>query len=1064
MNYFKFFSIEKIILHYRRMIFFALAFCINAGLIAQTYYFDNYSVVHGLAQSKVYALLQDQEGYIWLGTAAGVSRFDGVVFNNYTLEDGLAPGSVRTILEDAKGNIWFGHNDGGLTRFNGKVFRTTPLGGEIIRSDITSMMETDDGRLWITSAASGAVLIENPYEDLELLKYEQYKGNRLSDRVFNSYKDPRGTMHFITDMGITVFNPEINNFENYNLPQLPRYYQIITMYEDPKGNIWFGMYNGGLFKYVPSTEEMHFFDTKNGLSHIWISYITSDSAGNVWVGTWGGGITRISGDDFKIFDTSNGLPDNEIRFIVEDLEKNILIGTNNNGLAIFKGEQFVSYLENDGLVNPQVWAIHEDKKGNVWMGTDKGLSVLDPKKEKDAFVNYTYENNFIPEKIRYIREDSKQNIWIGTDGSGILYYNHSKGKFDNPTIEFLTNGLFPGRQLIVTAFEIDKDDNLWFGTTDGLSYYETRTRRGQRLTQAYGLAGNEISALLFDSKDILWVGARGRGLSMIADTLIQKIELDEVFTPLCMAEDQDGNIWIGTEANGVVVYNRDSIILNLRERTGLLADYITSISVDNNNNIYIGTNRGLNKYIPALGKIYTFTRRNGFTGIEAKNNAVYRDSNGKIWFGTVNGVMVYDPSLTRTDYPEPLTHITGFQVNYAKREMIDGLTLNYREKSIFFSYNSISLTNPDAVRYQIMLEGADPDWRPVTTRTSEIYSALPPGKYTFKVKASNSEGVWNSEPVEYSFRINPPWYRRWFSIVSFIIFGLLVIIFYVRYREKQLIAEKKILEQKVAERTHEISLKNIELAEKNKDITDSIRYAKRLQDAILPADKIYPNTFVLFKPKDIVSGDFYWIMEKNEKELIAAVDCTGHGVPGAFMSLIGHSSLNKIVYEHGITQPASILDMLNAEVYKTLHQRIDFGEEVRDGMDIALISFSKKEFKLEYAGAYNSLYHIRKGELTEIKASKFAIGHDPADGSKYENHTVHLEKGDTVYIYSDGYADQFGGDDGKKFMSKKLKNLLISIQDKPMEEQKVILDENFEEWRGNFEQIDDVVLIGRKFE
>lgn len=1065
MNCNKFFSIEKIILPIRRMIFFVCAsFLLSVSAFAQTYYFDNYSVVHGLAQSKVYSLLQDRDGYIWLGTAAGVTRFDGVVFNNYSSEDGLAPGSVRTILQDSKGNIWFGHNDGGLTRHDGKAFKTSPLGGEIIKSDITSLMESDDGQLWITSAASGAVLLSNPFDDLDKIKYEQFKGNRLSDRVFNSYKDRKGTMYFITDMGITVFNQEIKNFENFNLAKLPKFNAIITMHEDQEGNFWFGTYNGGLFKYTTSTDELKFYDTRDGLSHIWISYITSDSKGNVWIGTWGGGITRIRGNEFKIFNTSNGLPDNEIRFITEDLEKNILIGTNNNGLAIFKGEQFVSYLETDGLVNPQVWAILQDNDGKMWLGTEKGLSVFDPKKGKSSFVNYNYEKNFIPDKIRFIRKDSNNNIWIGTDGSGILYYNPKKGKFDNPTIEFLAKGLFPGRQLIVTAFEIDKEDNLWFGTTDGLAYYESKTKQGQRLTQAYGLAGNEISALLLDSRNILWVGARGKGISMIADTLIKKIDIEEVFTPICMAEDKNGNIWIGTESNGVLVYNRDSIILRLREKSGLLADYITSISVDNYNNIYIGTNRGLNKFIQEENKIYTFTRKNGFTGIESKNNAAYRDKEGKLWFGTVNGVMVYDPSLARKDYPDPITHITGFKVNYADREMLPGLALNYREKSVFFSYNSICLTNPDAVRYQIMLEGADPDWRPITTRTSEIYSALPPGRYTFMVKASNSEGVWNPEPIQYSFRINAPWYQRWYSILSFIVFGLIVIIVYIRYREKKLIMEKKVLEEKVAERTHEISLKNAELAEKNKDITDSIRYAKRIQDAILPEDRISPDTFVLFKPKDIVSGDFYWFMTKDGKELIAAVDCTGHGVPGAFMSLIGHSSLNKIVHELGITQPAEILDLLNAEVYKTLHQREDFGEEVRDGMDIALICYTKKKSLLEYAGAYNSLYMVRNGELIETKANKFAIGHALRDDAqKYENQTIKIEKGDTVYLYSDGYSDQFGGEEGRKFMSKNLKNLLLSIQDKSLEEQKAIMDQTFEEWKGTFDQIDDVLLIGRRF-
>jgi serine phosphatase RsbU (regulator of sigma subunit) len=360
------------------------------------------------------------------------------------------------------------------------------------------------------------------------------------------------------------------------------------------------------------------------------------------------------------------------------------------------------------------------------------------------------------------------------------------------------------------------------------------------------------------------------------------------------------------------------------------------------------------------------------------------------------------------------------------------------------------------------LVGADPDWRPITERTTEIYSALPSGKYTFKVRASNSEGTWNSAPISFSFRIAAPFYKRpWFIILS-VVLGLIIIFSYIKVREKSLIREKQVLEEKVAQRTAEISVKNIELARKNKDITDSIRYAKRIQNALFPSEHPFQNMFILYKPKDIVSGDFYWATELNGHEMLASVDCTGHGVPGAFMSIIGFNSLNKIVKEMGITRPADILHKLDLEVVKALQQKE--GEVVQDGMDISLICFDREKFELQYAGAYNSLYLVRNGELMEYKASKIAIGQNIIGRNKeFENHTIKLEDGDTIYLFSDGFADQQGGDKGRKFMTRSFKERLTLLNNYPIDKQRDMLIETLAAWQGNYEQIDDILVIGRKF-
>ena len=296
------------------------------------------------------------------------------------------------------------------------------------------------------------------------------------------------------------------------------------------------------------------------------------------------------------------------------------------------------------------------------------------------------------------------------------------------------------------------------------------------------------------------------------------------------------------------------------------------------------------------------------------------------------------------------------------------------------------------------------------------------------------------------------------------------------------------LEQKVIERTAEIrkqkeeienqrddlAEKNIklekayiEIEEQKKSITDSIHYAKRIQNAILPPDEFVlanlPESFVLYKPKDIVSGDFYWMNREDGRVMMAAVDCTGHGVPGAFMSIVGNHQLNYSVNVEGARIASDILDRLNEGVTRSLHQKKE-GSSVKDGMDIALISVDKEKMELDFAGAFNPLYLVRNGEIEILKGDKFPIGAFIGEKlQKFNNHKLKMQSGDTIYIFSDGYADQFGGEKGKKFKYKQFQDLLLEIQAKSMKDQKMILDKTITEWMGGLEQVDDILVIGVRF-
>lgn len=283
---------------------------------------------------------------------------------------------------------------------------------------------------------------------------------------------------------------------------------------------------------------------------------------------------------------------------------------------------------------------------------------------------------------------------------------------------------------------------------------------------------------------------------------------------------------------------------------------------------------------------------------------------------------------------------------------------------------------------------------------------------------------------------------------------------------------ERFLEQKVVERTEEVVRQKEEIQNKNgeleilyKQVTDSIHYAKRIQEAILPPpalfDQLLPNSFVLYKPKDIVSGDFYWLDKKGDSVYFAAVDCTGHGVPGAFMSIVGSNLLKDAVNNTDLYAPAEIMDKLNEGVASTLHVGIT-EKQTKDGMDMTLCALDLKKLKLQFAAAFNPLYIIRDGELIQHKADKFPVGAFIGETRKFTNNIIDLKKGDMVYIFSDGYADQFGGPKGKKFKYKQLEDFLLKNSSLPMETQKQKLDVIFEEWRGNLEQVDDVCIIGVK--
>jgi len=530
-------------------------------------------------------------------------------------------------------------------------------------------------------------------------------------------------------------------------------------------------------------------------------------------------------------------------------------------------------------------------------------------------------------------------------------------------------------------------------------------------------------------------------------------------------QDSQGKFWFGT-SNGLSRYDGKAF-LNFFESDGLASTFIYSILRDSTGKFWMSTNRGVTAFNPTESNkpfFKNYNLKDGLVNTEHNLGAASISPLGNVLFGGPNGYNIFRPSQIKDNLHVPPVHVISFKRS-GKDVVLDSnliykkeLLLSWRENYFQLELAALDFVDPDKNLYKYKLEGYDQAWSEPSNVRFVSYTELPGGNYTLKIKASNSDGVWNETPYELKIIIVPPFWRTTWFYVLVVIIGTAGVILFTQWRTRQIKKENKILESKVAERTRE-------LAEKNRDITSSIEYAKRIQEALLPSQEYIfsrlEKCFILYKPKDIVSGDFYWFGEKDGWSIFAVVDCTGHGVPGAFMSMIGHNLINQIVQEKGITNPGEILNALHKGVQNALRQG---NNEINtnDGMDVSLLSVHLKTGVKLWAGANRPLVIVYgKEELHKLDGNKYPIG-----GSQFEmkreftTHEVKLEKKANLYMFTDGYADQFGGDAGKKFMVRRFNQLLQEIYGMEMPQQRNMLNLEFENWRNNHEQIDDVLVVG----
>ena len=1050
----------------RKEILFFLFSVITCHAFSQDYNFRNFNSEDGLAQSYVYSITQDMHGYLWVGTGNGISRYNGFKFENYLNSDSSADNVITCSIDDGE-YMWFGHMNGGLSCFNGKKFQKINIPQSNV-SGLTHFAKSPDGMVWVSTYSDGLLKLN---KDSGVIKHNLFYNQTiiLSFEFIDESDLLVGTNTGLLHCRLKG-SGEIEIIQH--ISEIPESKITGILKIKNKSGFYIATENDGVFKLTSNGNNFKASKIAVGKASDFSSIqdIYEDNQSNLWLSSFGNGLIKLSyssaGELTKLsyFNKANGLITNNVKSIHEDYEGDIWCGNYGLGLTLITPKTLSVYKFNNPSYGNNIFSFCFDQKYR-WIGTENGLVKIDHQTGK--IVKFYGKSNGLPkDKVTSIYTTDGKELWIGTGENGVFRMDTGNEKIRKYPIE---NGILENSITIITG----KGEQVWIGTQKGLWNINLNTNRknGYSINQG-GLPHNFINSLYIDRRGRLWVSTPGSTLAYIQDQKVFKIPINSFSGNLTLrpiTEDADSGIWVGSNGNGIFKIQSDSIV-NLTVKEGLVSNYCYSLICDDQKNIWVGHKGGISKIRVADFSIKPIQHIEGTTeSYQFNPNAIIKDQKGKIWFGSDKGMVIYDPSMEYPQQRPPVLGITSIKINDEEKDISDKIILSPGYYKIKIDFLGISLRDPALVTYQYKLSGYD-QWSDLIKNTSVTYNHLTEGDYTFILNARSGDGAVSENPLNISIFIKKPiWMKWWFYVVAVLLLFVLTFL-YIKRREYKFLVEKRILEEKVVERTYEIqSQKNeIELQkdiidEKNANITSSIRYASNIQKAVLPptefVDKLLPDNFILSKPKDIVSGDFYWLTEKDNKIVITVADCTGHGVPGAFMSLLGVTLLNEIVNIKGITRSDAIVTELRYSLIHSLQQsRKDI--TTADGFDIALCVLDLQQKRIQFTGGMSNLIYIHDGNFNVVRADRNSVCGEYDNSGPFTMKEFDYKKGDVLYLFSDGYQDQFGGEHDRKYFVHRFYVELLDIHRLPMSKQKEILEKNLKEWMGDNVQTDDITVMG----
>jgi len=704
--------------------------------------FDSWTTENGLPQNSVNDIRQTRDGYLWLATHGGLTRFDGVRFVIFDRSiEGIKSQRIRALLEDSKGTLWAGTEDGMLIRYRDGKFKTYTVEDGLPQDAAYKIEEDEGGILWITWRGAVATKFDGEH-------FANYRPADFSPGLSGNkhwwYQDAAG-LHYVIKGRVQTFS-----FPS----ELPKA-QVTGVHTDLYGNLWISTRGAGLIKVVNGRSVL--YTTREGLPNNDVSGLLEDRKGQLWV--------RDSGHSYRIRDGRHELMSAQPQSLFEDREGSIWLGTLTQGLYRVRESAITLLTEREGLSHNWVYSILQDRGGTIWIGAwEDGLN----KYERGRFTHYRQSEGLPSYRITCAYEDSVGSLWVGTTG-GLAYLKNGRFKSYDDGYGFLKGNVW--------AIHQDRPGDLWFGTDKGL----VRLKEGQfnRYTSKDGLSHDRITALLEDRAGALWIGTH-HGLTRLKDGAFTVYSEREGLIGTWVRviyEDGDSVLWIGTYDGGLYRL-KDNGLTRYTTKEGLHDNGVFQILEDGAGNLWMGCNRGiyrvsrqeLNDFAEGRARSITsvvYGTKDGLASLECNGGrqpSGLKTADGKLWFPTMGGVAIVDPKALQKNSAPPPVIIEEFRLAGELIGFSDGVEIPHDKNSFEIRYTAPSFIKPEHVRFRYKLEGLDQDWIEAGDRRSASFYRIPTGRYRLVVIAANSDGTWNTAGASIEIIVVPPFWRRWWFI------------------------------------------------------------------------------------------------------------------------------------------------------------------------------------------------------------------------------------------------------------------------------------------------------------
>jgi ligand-binding sensor domain-containing protein/serine phosphatase RsbU (regulator of sigma subunit) len=1075
----------------------------------------------GLPGTEVHSIKQDTLGRLWLSTDNGVCLYDGENIYTWYKRHGLSRDVKNKLCIDRKGHIWAPGNgvdelipEQGIVRHYGKK--------EGLSSNRVVGITKGVGSLLYIYTVDGVDIYDQASQTYKHIGKE----NGLSPGLnINSVTVDHNRRIWMASNcgGINIYDPQKERMYFLTEKQGLGNNDCRSIIAGKNNKIWMGNWNGGVDCYDPDNGLFLHLRTKNGLCFPYINDLMQDRSGIIWISCLDRGLDAYDPVTRKIQHLygKHEIIKSTVECSLEDSQGRIWFGSNGAGLVCY--DPFNGEIKNYNTFwwpsRLSIMSLMQARSGEIWLSSSGGGCCLyDPKlhtmKRLDHGKDWTnaWQMNLM--------EDKKGFVYFCNDYKFVI----SDLKTSTFRAWNVENGM-PHSGMRSMAF---CNDGVLIGTPKGLDKFVRAEEKFYTLKLKNDSTELSVSCLLNSDDGKTWIGTHNAGLYIFDPKTSSVVHFSDRIgvsqnDMTCLTQDKRGRIWMGFVGTGIQVLDPKELSLTTIDVKNGLTEMTVQSLIVKDEKVYAGTAKGLSVIdLSSPGvEIKNYGKTQGFTKLDFNTGTVMETTNGDIWWGIGDVMTIYKPTnkkqipnipcITSVDVMEKqitfsadLTELSQSNSNdtiwsstrdtfYFSSSLPDAkkdlsptgitwtrtegpyrlpvdLDLPFDKDHLTFHFTGNYISNADKVRYRYVLEGLDKEWSPITKVPYVDYRNIPPGNYVFKVCSSNFGSEW-SKAVSFAFTVTPPWWKTKSAYAVYVMLMIGIIYGYNRLRTNQLLKRQKELENVVDERTKDIADQKKTIEEKQKEIVDSINYAKRIQFTLLAHEKVlkkhFNDHFILFEPKDIVSGDFYWATKAvfsaetaKNKELfyLAVCDSTGHGVPGAFMSLLNISFLNEAINEKHIHEPHAILNYVRERLVTSVSR-----DGAKDGVDGILLCFEsdneRTNYKITYAAGNNAPLLFSSGELIQQPFNKMPIGKGEKN-EKFELHEIRAKKGDVLYLYTDGFADQFGGPKGKKFKYKQLNELLLNNANDLMDHQKQILSKALVDWKGNFEQVDDICLIG----